>query len=213
LTPIDPSQPPDSVLIAAALEGDNDAFGELIKKHRPALLETARRLLGHREEAEDVLQEVFIQAYKHLKNFRGESKLSTWLYAITLNRVRNHLRQRKNRSMISLDGNPDEEINPIELPEKGPAIDEQLARRTEAERIHWAVDRLKPDFRAIFILHYYQYLSLDEVSRRLGKPVGTVKVYLHRARKEVHAILSKVPEKKSPLPSLAAPTPRLRVLL
>ncbi len=153
----------------------------------------ASRILGQREEAEDVLQEVFVQVHLHLGSFRGDSKLSTWLYTIALNRVRNHLRRRGKRRTVSLDAVPEEDGNPIEFPDKGPSLDEVVAQRREADRLRQAVDGLQEDFRAIFILHYYQHLPLEEVSRRLGKPLGTVKVYLHRARKRVHAALTADP--------------------
>jgi RNA polymerase sigma-70 factor (ECF subfamily) len=189
----DDSPRPDAELIVAALSGDGEAFGLIVKRHRPPLLEMARRILGQREEAEDVLQEVFMQVHIHLNSFRRESKLSTWLYTIALNRVRNHLRQRGNRRMISLDGGPEEEAPPMELPEKGPALEEIVAQSRDAERLRQAVEGLPKDFRSIFILHYYQHLPLEEVSRRLAKPLGTVKVYLHRARKRLHADLTTAP--------------------
>lgn len=149
----------------------------------------ARRILRQREEAEDVLQEVFIQVHTHLHTFRGESKLSTWLYIITLNRIRNNLRRRRKRRMVSLDSTPDEDAMPMELLEKGPPVEELVAQRRESDRLRQAVDGLQEDFRAIFVLHYYQHLPLEEVSRRLGKPLGTIKVYLHRARKRLQAVL------------------------
>ena len=189
----DDASPTDKELIAAALAGDGEAFGRIVKRHQPPLLEMARRILGQREEAEDVLQEVFMQVHIHLKNFRGEAKLSTWLYSIALNRVRNQLRRRGNRRMISLDGGLKEDTTPIELPEKGPSLEEIAAQRGDAERLRRAVEGLQIDFRSIFILHYYQHMPLEEVSRRLGKPLGTVKVYLHRARKRVHAALTSDP--------------------
>ena len=194
LLPHDDSDRPDAELIAAALAGDGEAFGLIVKRHRPPLLEMARRILGHREEAEDVLQDVFMQIHLHLGGFRGESKLSTWLYTIALNRVRNQLRRRGRRRTVSLDGGPDEEENPaMELPEKSPPVEEVVARRREAARLRQAVEGLPGNFRSIFILHYYQHLPLEEVSRRLVKPLGTVKVYLHRARKLLRAVLTADP--------------------
>jgi RNA polymerase sigma-70 factor (ECF subfamily) len=182
--------PPDGDLIAATLAGDGSAFAVLLKRHRPPLLEMACRILGQREEAEDVLQEVFMSVHANLHRFRGESKLSTWLYTIALNRVRNQIRQRGKRRMVSLDMVPEEGANRRELPEKGPAMDEIVAQARDSERLRAAVDALPEHFRAIFVLHYYQHLPLKEVARQLAKPLGTVKVYLHRARKHLHASLT-----------------------
>lgn len=184
---------PDAELIAAALAGDGEAFGWIVKRHRPPLLDMASRILGQREEAEDVLQEVFLGVATHLHTFRGESKLSTWFYTITLNRVRNQLRRRANRKTVSLDGGSDVTKVIQEPSEKGPTLEEAEAQRREGERLRQAVEGLQTDFRSIFILHYYQHLPLEEVSRRLSKPLSTVKVYLHRARKQLRAVLTRDP--------------------
>lgn len=182
--------PSDQELIAATLAGDEAAFAVLLKRHRPPLLEMACRILGQREEAEDVLQEVFMSVHAHLDRFRFESKLSTWLYTIALNRVRNQIRRRGNRRMVSLDIVPEEGANRRELPGTGPGIDELVAQRRDSEWLWSAVDALPENFRSIFVLHYYQHLPLKEVARRVAKPLGTVKVYLHRARKHLHAALT-----------------------
>jgi RNA polymerase sigma-70 factor (ECF subfamily) len=167
----------------------------------------ARRILGQQEEAEDVLQEVFMQVHLHLHAFRGDSKLSTWLYTIALNRVRNRLRRRGTRRMVSMDGGPEEDHVPREQAEKGPGVEEAEAQRGEAARLRQAVEGLQADFRSIFILHYYQHLPLAEVSRRLGKPLGTIKVYLHRARKRLHTVLTADPVGPPPLPMAEAVFP------
>lgn len=179
----------DQDLISAVLAGDGEAFAVIVKRHRPPLLEMACRILGQREEAEDVLQEVFMNVHTHLHSFRGESKLSTWLYTIALNRVRNQIRRRGKRQFYSIDAGPEETANRRELPEKGPPVDEIVAQKRDSESLRFAVDNLPENFRPIFILHYYQHLPLKEVARRLEKPLGTIKVYLHRARKHVFAVL------------------------
>lgn len=180
----------DQELISAVFSGDETAFTVLVSKHRPPLLEMACRILGQRQEAEDVLQDVFMNVHAHLRSFRGESKLSTWLYSIALNRVRNHLRRRGKRYFISLDAGPEESGHIKELPEKGPSVDEIVAQKKDSENLRSAVESLPEIFRTIFILHYYQHLPLKEVALRLDKPLGTVKVYLHRARKSVAASLA-----------------------
>lgn len=176
----------DEELITATLAGDGAAFAALVNRHRPPLLEMACRILGQREEAEDVLQEVFMSVHAHLNRFRGESKLSTWIYTIALNRVRNQIRRRGKRRMVPLDAGQEEGASRWELPEKGPAVEEGVAQRRDSEKLRLAVDALPEHFRSIFILHYYQHLPLKEIARQVDKPLGTVKVYLHRARKHIH---------------------------
>jgi RNA polymerase sigma factor (sigma-70 family) len=92
----------------------------------------ACRILGQREEAEDVLQEVFMSVHAHLHGFRGESKLSTWLYTIALNRVRNQIRRRGKRHFSSIDAGPEETANSRELPEKGPSVEEIVAQKRDS---------------------------------------------------------------------------------
>ncbi len=180
----------DGDLIISTLAGDEEAFALLVKRHRPPLLEMACRILGQREEAEDVLQEVFMSVHVHLHRFRGEAKLSTWLYTIALNRVRNQIRRRGKRHMVSLDAGSEEGANRRELPEKGRALEEIAAQGRDSEKLRSAVEGLSETFRSIFILHYYQHFPLKEIARRLEKPLGTVKVYLHRARKHIHGAFS-----------------------
>lgn len=189
----------DQELISAVLSGDGASFSVLVKRHRPLLLEMACRILGQREEAEDVLQEVFMSVHAHLHRFRGESKLSTWLYTIALNRVRNQIRRRGKRHFFSIDAGPEETAHCRELPEKGPSVEEIVAQKKDSESLRAAVESLPENFRSIFILFYYQHLPLKEIARRLEKPLGTIKVYLHRARKCVHATLTGNPSDPSVL--------------
>jgi RNA polymerase sigma-70 factor (ECF subfamily) len=144
------------------------------------------RHLRQREEAEDVAQQVFLQAYLHLGKFRGESKFHTWLYTIALNLIRNHVRQRNMRRTDSLDVSRTTEDAPgPQWPDKSPSTEEIIHHRWELERVMIALKNIADPHRAIFTLRYIQYLPLKEVAIRVGRPVGTVKVYLHRARKMV----------------------------
>lgn len=191
-----PPRPPpfaddlDGDLIQATLQGNQTAFSQLIQKHQPAIFLMVHRQLRQREEAEDVVQQVFLKAYQHLEKFRGESKFSTWLYTIALNLVRNHVRQRKLRRMDSLDmpGRTDDSPRP-QWPDKAPLPEEVVHHRGELNRVIAALEKLTDPHRAIFTLHYFQHLSLKEVAVTVGRPVGTVKVYLHRARKMVLNLL------------------------
>ncbi len=148
------------------------------------------RHVGHREEAEDVLQQAFLQAYLHLSDFRGQAKFHTWLYTISLNHVKNHLRQRKLRRMISTDdkGNWEEDAEP-KWADTLPTPDVTVEQRLEVQAVQKVVETLQEEHKSIFILFYFQHLSLLEIAKRLAKPVGTVKVYLHRARKAVRLAL------------------------
>jgi len=177
----------DRQLIEATLSGDPEAFGLLVRRHRSALFDLVLRITGNQDEAEDVLQQVFIDAYRHLSEFRYGSQFFTWLYSIALNRARNHLRQRKTRRNVSLDGlapGPDK-ASVFHLPDSLPTPEEQVERKMDLDWIAGAVGGLPAEYQPIFVLHYFHNLPLEEVARRVGRPLGTVKVYLHRARKEL----------------------------
>jgi len=177
----------DRHLIEDTLSGDPEAFGLLVRRHQSALFDLVLRVIGNHAEAEDIIQQVFIDAYRHLAEFRHGSQFFTWLYSIALNRARNHLRQRKTRRSVSLDGlvpGPDK-ASVFQLPDSLPSPEEQVERKMNLDWIAGAIGGLPVEYQPIFVLHYFHNLPLDEVARRVGRPLGTVKVYLHRARKEL----------------------------
>ena len=186
ITPIDASVTDDQ-LIRETLAGRNEAFGELVRRHQSLLMDLAQRMLRNREEAEDVIQQVFVEAYRHLADFRHGAQFSTWLYAIALNRSRNHLRSKKNRRLVSMDGAGSENDTraPLQFPDTTPTPDEIIEKQFDLQWIQQEVRSLSNDYQAIFTLHYIQDLPLQEIAKRLDRPLGTVKVYLHRARKEL----------------------------
>lgn len=181
----------DLVLIQRTLEGNPDAFGELMKKYRPRFLGMASSILKSREEADDVLQDAFIQAYRHLSGFQNKARFSTWLYSIVLNHIRNRLRHGRVIRWVPLENasDPDEpwEMN---IPEKGPSLDIVLDHQFQVKEVHEAIKFLPPSYQAICVLHYFKGMLLKEVAEKLHCPLGTVKVYLHRARKLMHKRLS-----------------------
>jgi RNA polymerase sigma-70 factor (ECF subfamily) len=189
----------DDQLLRDTLAGRSEAFGELVHKHQPPLFDLAMRMLRNREDAEDVVQHVFMEAYRHLADFRHGSQFSTWLYSIALNRARNHLRSRKTRQAVTIDGNPNghDEQAPLQLPDTSPSQDVLVEKQFELEWIQKEVKTLPGDYQTVFTLHYFQNLPLQEVATRLNRPLGTVKVYLHRARKELYQRFSKLKEKPS----------------
>jgi RNA polymerase sigma-70 factor, ECF subfamily len=174
-------------LIRRAREGDGVAFGRLMAMHQPLLFGMLLRQAGQRQDAEDLFQDVCLQAYRHLADFRGDCKLSTWLYTIALNRVRNHHRKKSTRPTVSMDAPSSQEGVPLpQWADNAPTPEQEAERGSDIQALRKAVDMLGPDQKSIFTMHYFQYLPLEEVARRLSRPVGTVKVYLHRARLAVH---------------------------
>ncbi len=184
----------DSVLIAQCLAGQADAFGRIIHKYQTAVMNVAMRVLTNSQEAEDVTQQVFIEAYRHLVDFRGDSQLFTWLYSITLNRCRNQIRSRKRRQTVSLDapvGDDDSIRLGFRLADPVQRHDKQLESRLASDWVKRRAVALSPDFREIFDLYYFQEMPLPQIAKQLGRPLNTVKVYLHRARKELYELWEK----------------------
>src|SRR5882672_3370946 len=134
----------DDVWIRQTLAGDREAYGQLIVKYQNSLFDLAYRILKNRLEAEDVLQDSFLQAYRHLSGFKHRSKFSTWIYSIVLNRVRNRLRHQKVLRWSSLDQPQltQEGERPYEFPEKIPGLDEQMDRKLQLEVVEREVGSL-----------------------------------------------------------------------
>ena len=193
-----PTYAEEDDLIQRTLAGDQNAFTPLLLKYKDPLFDLALRILRNRADAEDVLQDAFLDAYRHLANFNHRSRLSTWLYSIVLNRVRNHLRHNKVIRWASLDGPPsnDDDYRVPETLEKGPSVQRFLEHKLELERVQKEVRYLPILYQSIFIMHYFQEMALDEVATRLNRPVGTIKVYLHRARKLLYKRLQTQPNDK-----------------
>ncbi len=187
----------DQRWIRQTLEGDPEAFGKLVLKHHPLLFHMACRVLKNPVEAEDVVQEGFIEAYRHLAEFKQHSRFSTWMYTIVLNRIRNILRHSKVLHVYSLDirrATRDGHY-PVEVMEKSPSLEESLQNKMELEAMKRAAQSLPPKYQDIFSLYYFDNYSIAEIAQKLNRPPVTIKVYLHRARKLLHKDLHKTPTK------------------
>lgn len=174
----------DSVLIQQTLDGNQEAFGTLMQKYQPKFLAMGIRILGSQAEAEDVLQDSFIDAYRHLPDFQNRARFSTWLYSIVLNHIRNRLRHNKVLKCVPLEvSNDDDDAWIPEIPDKQVPFDQSLEHRMQLEAVYKAVATFPLQYQSIFIMHYFNGLPVKEIAAKLNRPVGTVKAYLHRARK------------------------------
>jgi len=178
------------LLLRRAQDDDMSAFEEIVRTHEKTVYNLALRSLGCREDAEDAVQEVFLKAYTGLKSFRGESKLSVWLYRITNNVCIDLLRRRKDA--VSLTGVTDEdgEITETELPDSRfdpVSIAEQKDLR---ERLDAAIAQLPREQREAFLLCTAAGQRYEEIAATLDIDLGTVKSRIFRARKKLCALLS-----------------------
>jgi RNA polymerase sigma-70 factor (ECF subfamily) len=180
----------DSQLVKRAKKGDGDAFGELVIRYQNKIYRLARRMTETDEDAEDVLQEAFVKAYRSLKGFKERSKFSTWLYRITVNLALMKLRKRKLDS-VSLDEPVPTGDGAVQrdIEDDSPDPLEQLISTESTEILDRAIAELPPHYRAVFVLRHVEGLSTKETANVLGKTVPGVKSLLHRTRVELRAKL------------------------
>jgi RNA polymerase sigma-70 factor (ECF subfamily) len=180
----------EAALIDRCTAGDEQACAELVAAHQQMVYTLALHLLGDRDEALDVSQEVFLRVFRTLSSFRGQSALRTWIYRIVVNQVRNRQRwwRRRHRGdQVSLDDHVhrcgDLEAKAELLP------DRLLASKETAAKIWKALERLPFDQRTALVLREVDGLRYDEIAYSLGVAVGTVKSRLTRARQALRAEL------------------------
>ena len=175
----------DLELAARCRAGDADAFEELYRQHARRLFSLVLRMIGSADAAEDLLQEVFLQAHRKLAGFRGESTLGTWLYRLTMNHCLDHLRGRQAKMSRATDSLDDEDA--AEPAAHAPVVPSTISRM-DLER---AIDTLPEGCKAAFLLHDVEGFEHREIADILGVSEGTSKSQVHKARMKLRAILSR----------------------
>ena len=173
----------DHALTRRASEGDLQAFEELYRRHLRRVYSLCLRMTQNVHEAEDLTQETFIQLFRKVGSFRGDSAFTTWLHRLTVNQVLMHFRKRKARDeKTTADG---------EIPEQTVSGTEDSAKMPVVDRIALgkAITQLPPGYRAVFILHDVEGHEHEEIGRLLGCSVGTSKSQLHKARMKLRGLL------------------------
>jgi RNA polymerase sigma factor (sigma-70 family) len=168
----------DLELVELFQKGDEASFNELVRRHQEKVYWIARRFVNDHDQADDIVQDVFVKAYGALKQFRGESSVYTWLYRITVNVALNALRKQRIRDFIRIDeffeAADDENEQPDTIFEK----DEQQ------KLVEEAIAKLPEKQKAVFILRYHEDLSYEEISHILKTSIGGLKAnYFHAAQK------------------------------
>jgi RNA polymerase sigma-70 factor, ECF subfamily len=174
----------EAALVSRCVAGDEDACTTLVQEHQRMVFHLACNLLGDQDEALDLSQEVFLNVFKTLSRFRGNSTLRTWIYRIAVNQARNRQRWWRRRyrgAQVSLEAHVDAHG---ELSSSGDACapDRALQQKEQAQRVWDALGRLPFDHRTALVLREIDGLSYDEIGYSLGVAVGTVKSRLARAR-------------------------------
>ncbi len=176
-------------LVRRCAAGDQSACADLVSAHERMVYQLAFHLLGTREEALDLSQEVFLRVFRTMTTFRGQSSLRTWIYRIVINQARNRQRwwrRRHQSDQVSLDQHVQTHG---ELPQRADTPDRLLVRKEAAARLWRAMDRLPFDQRTAIVLREFDGLSYEEIAFSLDIAVGTVKSRLTRARQALRADL------------------------
>lgn len=173
----------DEQLVRKSQNDDERAFGELVSRYESKVYSLALKMLRNPEDAEDVLQDTFLRAYRGIKSFKGNSTFSTWVYRITANSALMRLRKRQ-LPTVSID-DADEREAPINIADWAPGPVEQMLNQETQAAMTEAIDALPPEFRQVFVLRDIEELSNAEVAEILDLSVAAVKSRLHRARLKV----------------------------
>lgn len=163
----------DLDLVRRCLRGHADAMRELVERFQPEVYGLCARMLAHRHDAEDVTQEVFLRVFRSLRRWDTTRPLRPWILGITVNRCRTWIGKRGRV--------PDTVEYLHEVPGKPP--DPPPSELTDA--IRSAVDALRPEYRAVFVLFHEHGRSYEEIAEAIERPVGTVKTWLHRTRTQI----------------------------
>ncbi|MBP2681255.1 MAG: polymerase sigma factor RpoE [Candidatus Krumholzibacteriota bacterium] len=173
----------DSRLVEETRAGSERAFREIVERHHAIVFAVVRGILGDRSDVEDVMQEVFIKVYKGLGGFRGDAKLSSWIYQIARNEALN-----KARKPLATETSLDDVV--IESPEES-RPDAEYRRKIEREHLERCLAELHDDFRTALELRYMGEMSYEEIAETMGLPIGTVKTYIHRGKIELRRVMSR----------------------
>lgn len=188
----------EQILLERIRSGDDSGFEILVRQHADRITGLAWRLLGQREEAEDIAQEAFLRLHRALPKFRGDSRVSTWLYRTVTRLAIDHMRREKLKRRLFFNRRDEDDLDPVELasdPRDNP--ERELNARQAMRSLRRALGNLSPRQQAIFTLRHYEGLPLREIANLLDLEEGTVKTHLHRA---VSALRSELTEFREDLP-------------
>ena len=177
----DDSQLDDSTLIDETLAGHSMAFGTLVEKYQDRLANSVTHVVGSSEDARDVVQDAFVQAFVKLNTFKRNSAFYTWLYRIAFNLAISRLRRK--RPTVSIDSARD--ISGAEPIDSQTGPDGRMEQADRAQRVQQALSCLSEEHRAVLVLREMEDYSYDTIAEILDLPVGTVRSRLHRARMQM----------------------------
>ncbi len=171
----------DAQLIAATLQGDSSAFGALVRRYQDRVFNAIYHVVGDRQEAEDLAQDTFVQAFVKLESFRGGSAFYTWVYRIAFNLAAS--RRRRRRTMASVEDQREQSgADPVDRTEPP---EERILRDERVDQVRAALNGLDEEFRTILVLREIEGCDYESIAEILDLAPGTVRSRLHRARAEL----------------------------
>ena len=195
----DVKQADDRELVARALDGEEAAYGELLERFRRPVFSLIYRMIGDREQAEDLAQESFVKAFNNLDSYNPSYRFSSWLFKIANNHAIDHLR-RARLPTVSIHGSPHartverEEETRIVLESQDESPEQEMLALELGGAIERAIARLRPEYQTAVILRHIESRPYEEIAEIMDVPIGTVKTFLHRARAELRVALQHLRE-------------------
>jgi RNA polymerase sigma-70 factor (ECF subfamily) len=184
----------EATLIAQLRAGDQSAFEHVVRTYGGRLLAVTRRIVGTEDDARDVVQDAFMNAFKNLDRFEGNAKLSTWLHRIAVNAALMKLRTRKRKPEQSIetmlpafldDGHHEERFKSWDEP-----VDQAMERAETRQLVREKIDELPDSYRTVLVLRDIEGLDTEETAKMLGLSVNATKIRLHRARQALRTMLA-----------------------
>jgi RNA polymerase sigma-70 factor, ECF subfamily len=179
----------EAAAVAQVLAGDRDAFRVLVDAHSRSIFNLAYRMTGNQQDADEVVQETFMRAYKNLDRFEGKAKFSTWVYHIAVNRCLDMLEKKKINGDYTISDDPDPEEQTVQVASSDAGPERQLLSREANEKIAVAMKLLTPTERIAFTLRHMEGQSIEEISKALKVKENAAKNTIFRAVKKLRVNL------------------------
>ena len=188
ITEIIPKQISDNELVEIVRKKNQERYAEIVERYEKKLFIYLYRLVGNKEEAQDLLQDVFIKAYRNLNSYDVSRKFSSWIYRIAHNEAVNHIKRKSLKKFISWETITSSK-DKLESSSIEEGADKTWERKEVSREVNKAIDKLPFKYRQVLILRYYSDQSYEEIGEILGKPVNTVGTLINRAKKKLHETL------------------------
>lgn len=183
--------PDDRRLIADCLAGRTEAFGDLVRRYQDRLFNAVVRVVDNADDAQDAVQDAFINAYQSLGSFKGDAEFYTWLYRIAFNTAISLKRKRRPAVSLGQGGDGEGGLDPADpVAAAGPGA--ELERGEEEVILQAALGRLSPEHRVVLVLKDIDGRKYDEIAAVLDVPIGTIRSRIHRARAELKELLDPI---------------------